>query len=369
MRIVLCLLLLSVACPPVAQAATTKIVGTITITNAANITGTNIEKVVWNTVTLTWTNAVYTPATQILRGTTVAQDAQRLLAHLASFPLVNVRASGDGISKVILTASNDVALSIALTPSTWGYVTYETIDLGTAKTVVSVPMSAFPFNSATTTATQLIEDLKTYGTTSFLTNSATASNAAVKPIITGTSKGLRSLEAGAGASLTSTATSIVLNVTGEFPIVKATNGIFHVPTNGNLVVSRAASSNAVPSTNLVGEVNLASASILEINAEVSHVWNVTNRLTGNLTLVETNSAAGQELVIRVIGEASGGTDRTVTFIPHLGHLAASLDDYAVALATSLTFTLTNGQAVKIHDRKTRLNGTNVSEVLSRQFKF
>lgn len=127
--------------------------------------------------------------------------------------------------------------------------------------------------------------------------------------------------------------------------------------------------NNVAVTNLFGIAHQSSAAVIEIDANDSHDWVITNRITAATTLVITNTADGQDISIRVIGEASGGTDRTLTLVPQLGHLIADEDDYSQALATSSSLTLTNGNAVEISWAVRRMNGTNVAGKISRQFKF
>jgi hypothetical protein len=83
----------------------------------------------------------------------------------------------------------------------------------------------------------------------------------------------------------------------------------------------------------------------------------------------TNGSRGQEMSVAILGEASGGTSRTITIVPQLGHLVANLDTFGSALATSFSFTLTNGNAGEISSSIRRLNGTNVMGIVTRQFAF
>jgi hypothetical protein len=69
----------------------------------------------------------------------------------------------------------------------------------------------------------------------------------------------------------------------------------------------------------------------------------------------------------VIGNAS--TSYTVTTIPNTGILVANLNDFSAALATSVSETLTNGNALEWSAKIHRVNGTNVMGYVSRQFKF
>jgi len=141
-------------------------------------------------------------------------------------------------------------------------------------------------------------------------------------------------------------------------------------TNGVQGVKISAVPNlSVSVTNIVGLLHKAAASVIEIDANSAHSVSVTSRVSAATSIVMTNTADGQELNVTVLGEASGGTSRVVTVIPHTGQLAANLDDYSVALAANVSFTLTNGNAVEISDKVDRINGTNVHKIVTRQFKF
>lgn len=140
-------------------------------------------------------------------------------------------------------------------------------------------------------------------------------------------------------------------------------------TNNNAIYLKAASSNAVNITNMLGIVQAAYASVLVCDANVANNWTITNRITGTSTLLFTNTAAGQTMNATILGEASGGSSRVITVQPEKGQLAANLDDYSVALALSFSFTLTNGNAAEISDEIRQLNGTNVHKIVTRQFKF
>jgi hypothetical protein len=133
-----CLFILLLLCCCSALAADFVITATVTITNASNITGTNAESITVNTDTRTWTNSLHNPATQILKGTNIAQDAQALLIQTANYPFANVRAGGDAISVVTFRGSNNVTMTVTISPTNWGYSILTTQTLGSA-TVVRVP--------------------------------------------------------------------------------------------------------------------------------------------------------------------------------------------------------------------------------------
>lgn len=132
---------------------------------------------------------------------------------------------------------------------------------------------------------------------------------------------------------------------------------------------KVAPTNSVTVTNLTGLVHASSASVIVIDANQSHEWTITNRVTAATTLVFTNGADGQTINVNLLGEVSGGTSRVISLVPHTGTLIADEDDFSVALATSASFTLTNGNGAEISWRIRRLNGTNTAGKLTRQFKF
>lgn len=160
-------------------------------------------------------------------------------------------------------------------------------------------------------------------------------------------------------------TSSVVGVPGE-----ARAEIAFSDTNGTQVaVFQGPATNSVVVTNQISRLHLASASVLTLNCNYSHAYTVTSRVSAATSVVITNSAEGQNIKASLIGEASGGTDRVITFIPNTGQLAANLDVFGTALATSYSFTLTNGNAVEVDDLVERQNGTNIHKFVSRQYKF
>lgn len=140
-------------------------------------------------------------------------------------------------------------------------------------------------------------------------------------------------------------------------------------TNGNNAMLRAANSNSLPVTNILGVIHRAAASVVTLDANHSHQWAITNRIGAVTSVVLTNAAPGQDIEFTILGEASGGASRVVTVIPELGHLVGNLDTFGSALATSFSFTLTNGNAAEVYARVRKLNGTNVTTVVTRQFAF
>lgn len=121
-------------------------------------------------------------------------------------------------------------------------------------------------------------------------------------------------------------------------------------------------------TNYVGTFHVSSASVIEINARQNGLVNVTNRVTGVVSLIYTNLGDGDRIWVKMVGEVSGGTSRVITIVPNTGVLVLNLDDFSASPATSMTFTLTNGNMVEISGDVDRLLGTNVLGIVTRQAK-
>jgi hypothetical protein len=128
--------------------------------------------------------------------------------------------------------------------------------------------------------------------------------------------------------------------------------------------------NSVRTTNWLGLVESAAAAVLEAAFNHFSELVVTNRISAATTITLTNSSPGYaQMKITLLGEASGGSARTVTLVAHTGQLIGNLDIFGTALATSYAFTLTNGNAVEISDELRQLNGTYVHKIVTRQFAF
>ena len=134
-------------------------------------------------------------------------------------------------------------------------------------------------------------------------------------------------------------------------------------TNNNAVVMRAAISNSVPITNVVGLLHKASASVIVLDCNHGNRFQVTNRLGQGTTFVVTNLAQGQEIIIK--GSADG-TSRSVTVVPQLGYLVRDFDAFGVAAALNKAITATNGNTFEINIAATWEHGTNWADVVTRQ---
>jgi hypothetical protein len=106
-----------------------------------------------------------------------------------------------------------------------------------------------------------------------------------------------------------------------------------------------------------------------LDANHGNQFSITSRVAAATSVILTNTAEGQDIEFTILGEASGGSSRVITVIPQLGQLVANLDTFGTALATSFSFTLTNGNAAEVSTRIRKLNGTNIASVVSRQFSF
>ena len=289
--------------------ASTQITATLTITNAANITGTNGASLTVSndlgTATRTFTNAVYSASTQVLAGTNAAQNQQRLLAQLAAYKINGVTVSSSSPTNVLLVASNDLALVVSLSPSTWGSVTYGTNTVGTA-TSVRVPLEVEPSASRSNIVNMLIDAVRRYGNSNapgLYTRNLGVSNATVKPLhvqIVGNTNQIYSLEAGPNVTYSMTSTSIVASV--------GTNGF--TVTGGTLTGSNAT---------FTGTVKLADG----INKRMG-----TNALENGTCLVTnaTVTSASRILLTTLIGSGDVGTP------------------YIHSITNGVSFTITNTSA-------------------------
>ena len=143
------------------------------------------------------------------------------------------------------------------------------------------------------------------------------------------------------------------------------------PTNATPVTSsiKAANSNAIGNNIILGTIHQVASGSLTWDASLATEWNVTNRIGAAVTITLNSATAGQKIIGVLIGEASGGSSRTVTLNPPSGHLVANLDVFATVLGTSFATTLTNGNGIRIEDQVFLMNGTNVHQIRSWQYKF
>jgi hypothetical protein len=131
-----------------------------------------------------------------------------------------------------------------------------------------------------------------------------------------------------------------------------------------------APTNNVTTTNLLGTIHQTAAATLTWDGTQGRRYAVTNRIGAATTVVVTNFVGAQNIRGKILGEASGGTSRVVTFVFTTVTLVGNLNDFSAALALeSISETLTNGNALEFDADFDQLNGTNVASVVTRQFKF
>lgn len=147
-------LLLVMAAAAFPARGSTVITATVTVTNYANITGTNAETITINGDVRTWTNLVATPASQIIIGTNIATTAQNLLTQLATYPATGLFLTGNGSSTVTMRAAADAPLVVAFSPTTYAYVSYVTNTI-TPASVVRIPYTVESAATQTNTANGL----------------------------------------------------------------------------------------------------------------------------------------------------------------------------------------------------------------------
>lgn len=149
--------------------ASTVISGTLSITNYAALTNaTSGQSYTLNSDTRTFTNSVASAATQIrvLTNHSAATILLSLAAQAGSYPFANVLSmTTSGGTNITFRATNDTALTITLNPTNWGVVTYSTQTVGTAQTVVRVPLSAEESSAQTNIASLLWTGLDAYSQT------------------------------------------------------------------------------------------------------------------------------------------------------------------------------------------------------------
>lgn len=214
--------------PATALTTNSVIIARITITNYANITGTNAERIWisndWGATSRTWTNAVYSASTQIKAGTSIATDAQRMLTHFSVYPKSGTRLGGDSTTYATFTGSNGLALKVVLVPTTWGYVTYSTNLAGGPLYVVRMPIEGEPADLRTNIASGLVDAINNYATNRIAVTATNlvASNANVKILLL-SGGGLFGLEKGTNVYLGMTPTSIVVNATGPTNLALSSN--------------------------------------------------------------------------------------------------------------------------------------------------
>jgi len=144
---------------------------TISVTNAAGTT--NGQTITINGVTRTWTNSVYTPATQILTNSTAETAATNLFRQLASYLIPGGTTISYGSSTGILARGfPSQTLTVTLSAG-WGTVSYSTNTLTTA-TVLRLPVTVEAQEQQTNLSTRLVDALNLTAVTNQLSQSRPA---------------------------------------------------------------------------------------------------------------------------------------------------------------------------------------------------
>lgn len=125
-------------------------------------------------------------------------------------------------------------------------------------------------------------------------------------------------------------------------------------TNNVGVAFKAAISNSVPVTNVVGLVHKAYAAYIAVNCNLEQDVHITNRIAGNVIVDWLNAAQGQTLKLRLHGAASGGTDYFVTNTFPSGWLAANQSSNTAPLAVQLPVSVLDGTGAELNIRNYRL---------------
>ena len=141
----------------------TVISATLTITNSVALTNaTSGQKYTLNGDARTFTNSVASASTQVrvLTNYTAAQILLSLVGQAGAYPFTDVPSITTSLgTNVTFRATNDTALTITLSPTNWGKVTYSTQTVGTVQTIVRVPYSAESATAQTNIANGLMDYL------------------------------------------------------------------------------------------------------------------------------------------------------------------------------------------------------------------
>ncbi|PYJ09815.1 MAG: hypothetical protein DMF06_08725 [Verrucomicrobia bacterium] len=149
--------------------ASTVVSATITITNSAALTNaTSGQKYTLNGDARTFTNSVASASTQVrvLTNYTASQILLSLVVQAGSYPFTGIQSmTASAGTNVTFRATNDTALTITLSPTNYGKVTYSTQTVGVVQTIIRVPMSAEDSVPQTNNPTRLWQDLDAYSQT------------------------------------------------------------------------------------------------------------------------------------------------------------------------------------------------------------
>jgi hypothetical protein len=154
--------------------ASTVISGTLSITNYSALTNaTSGQYFSLNGDVRTFTNSLASAASQIrvLTNDSASTILLRIAGQVGSYPFANVPSvTVSAGTNITFRATNDTALTITLSPTNWGRVTYATQTVGTVQTVVRVPISAEDSGARAGIVEQLLSAFNDYSTSRGFTN-------------------------------------------------------------------------------------------------------------------------------------------------------------------------------------------------------
>ena len=161
-------ILLAFFCLSFGAEAATVISATLSLTNSVALTNaTSGQKYTLNSDARTFTNSLASPSTQIRVGTndSAATILLSLVAQAGAYPFTDVTSlTTSGGTNVTFRAASGTALTITLSPTNWGRVTYSTQTVGTVSTIVQVPFSVMASTNQTIVGSQLWSDLDAHST-------------------------------------------------------------------------------------------------------------------------------------------------------------------------------------------------------------
>lgn len=156
----LCSILFLCLCFTTAKAATI-ISATLSITNAAALTNaTSGQSYTLNSDTRTFTNSVASPSTQIrvLTNDTASTILLSLVNQAGLYPFADVASmTTSSGTNVTFRAPSGTTLTIMLSPTNWGTVSYSTQTIGSAQTIVRVPYTGESAATRTNVANGLVD--------------------------------------------------------------------------------------------------------------------------------------------------------------------------------------------------------------------
>lgn len=162
--------------------------------------------------------------------------------------------------------------------------------------------------------------------------------------------------------LVQTPSLIVTNpVPGSYPSaidLKSTNGV-------NKATIQGAHEMSFDQLIIVGVLEKAAASVVELPYDRVSELMVTNPITAAITVVGTNGVAGRKGRFKIRAD---GTDRVFNYVPNTGQLVANMNSTNTAMATSYSETIMAGFDLEGDVAIDKIQGTNTHYLVTRQSK-